>query len=158
MKYFGVGFSLGANILLKYLGEQPERQTAFLGAQSWCQGYDATRCIPYGNRIEYGSFLFNYLLATRQRSLISSQYLYKLFNGPPLTSDKLGSDCGSDSPSNSSEESVLLPDWAPTYAYRRRGRVRGERDPSRDVNGFLMDGWDEIPPFNFNKVLTSSTL
>ena len=35
-----VGFSMGANIVIKYLGEQPRRQDAFVGAISCCQGYD----------------------------------------------------------------------------------------------------------------------
>ena len=36
----GVGVSMGANILVKYLGEKPRRQKDFLCAMSVCQGYD----------------------------------------------------------------------------------------------------------------------
>ena len=42
-RLIGVGFSLGANILLKYLGEKPERQRWFSFALSICQGYDLVR-------------------------------------------------------------------------------------------------------------------
>ena len=36
----GVGFSLGGNILVKYLGENPKHQKNFVAAMSVCQGYD----------------------------------------------------------------------------------------------------------------------
>ena len=39
-KLLGVGFSLGGNILVKYLGENPEHQRNFICAISLCQGYD----------------------------------------------------------------------------------------------------------------------
>jgi len=35
-----VGFSMGGNIVMKYLGEKKIRQKAFVGAISCCQGYD----------------------------------------------------------------------------------------------------------------------
>lgn len=40
-KMFAVGFSMGANIVLKYLGESRENQSRFLCGLSICQGYDA---------------------------------------------------------------------------------------------------------------------
>lgn len=42
-KFVGIGFSMGANILLKFLGECPERQADFICAISVCQGYNAVR-------------------------------------------------------------------------------------------------------------------
>jgi len=42
-RLIGVGFSMGANILIKYLGEEPSRQTLFECAVSVCQGYDILR-------------------------------------------------------------------------------------------------------------------
>ena len=39
-KLIGVGFSMGANMLLKYLGEKSSNQRNFIGAFSGCQGYD----------------------------------------------------------------------------------------------------------------------
>ncbi|XP_072020828.1 monoacylglycerol lipase ABHD2-like [Amphiura filiformis] len=38
-----IGFSMGANIVVKYLGEEPHRQDYFLCAVSVCQGYDITK-------------------------------------------------------------------------------------------------------------------
>ena len=38
-----VGFSMGGNIVLKYLGEEPSRQQKFLCAMSICQGYCAMK-------------------------------------------------------------------------------------------------------------------
>jgi len=39
-KFIAVGFSMGANIVMKYLGEHEEIQSRFIGAISCCQGYD----------------------------------------------------------------------------------------------------------------------
>lgn len=39
-KLIGVGFSMGANILVKYLGENLDQQRKFICAVSTCQGYD----------------------------------------------------------------------------------------------------------------------
>ena len=36
----GIGFSLGAQLLMKYLGESKEHQEKFSVAASICQGYD----------------------------------------------------------------------------------------------------------------------
>lgn len=42
-RLIGVGFSMGANILIKYLGEEASRQELFECAVSVCQGYDILR-------------------------------------------------------------------------------------------------------------------
>jgi len=39
-KFIAVGFSMGANIIIKYLGEHEQLQSRFVGAVSCCQGYD----------------------------------------------------------------------------------------------------------------------
>ena len=39
-KFIAVGFSMGANIIVKYLGEHEQAQSRFIGAISCCQGYD----------------------------------------------------------------------------------------------------------------------
>ena len=42
-RLIGVGFSMGANILIKYLGEEVPRQECFECGISVCQGYDILR-------------------------------------------------------------------------------------------------------------------
>ena len=42
-RLIGIGFSMGGNILIKYLGEEPARQALFECAVSVCQGYDILR-------------------------------------------------------------------------------------------------------------------
>lgn len=39
----GVGLSMGGNVLMKYLGEKPNRQRHFVGAVSVCQGYNIAK-------------------------------------------------------------------------------------------------------------------
>ncbi|ESO06082.1 hypothetical protein HELRODRAFT_64185 [Helobdella robusta] len=41
--FIAVGFSLGANVVIKYFGEDVSRQDGFVGAVSSCQGYDILR-------------------------------------------------------------------------------------------------------------------
>ena len=36
----GLGLSMGGNVLMKYLGEKPDRQNHFIGAATVCQGYN----------------------------------------------------------------------------------------------------------------------
>lgn len=36
-----IGFSMGGNVVLKYIGEDNSRQENFLCVMSLCQGYDA---------------------------------------------------------------------------------------------------------------------
>ena len=52
-KMVGIGFSLGAQLLMKYLGESKEHQKRFSVAASICQGYDLG---------EYVDNIFLYLL------------------------------------------------------------------------------------------------
>ncbi|KAK3580753.1 hypothetical protein CHS0354_023034 [Potamilus streckersoni] len=41
-----VGFSMGGNIVMKYLGEKQENQKKFLCGMSICQGYDCNTAMP----------------------------------------------------------------------------------------------------------------
>ena len=193
MKYIGVGFSLGANILLKYLGERPERQAYFLCAQSWCQGYDVGVCLPHMDRFSLSSALINHLITKKKKAEYASQ-MDVLYGGPPgncVNSNELESksyqvtaenDTQEDEskplmsaptretgdiqlaerllqplesplpPSQSSEEERALPCWVPTYAYQRAGRDVWLEDPPRDANGYLIEGWEHVPPFDINEV------
>ncbi|XP_013395951.1 monoacylglycerol lipase ABHD2 isoform X1 [Lingula anatina] len=46
-KFIAVGFSMGGNLAVKYLGEKSSNQKNFLCGLSICQGYDVERCQPY---------------------------------------------------------------------------------------------------------------
>jgi abhydrolase domain-containing protein 2 len=54
--FIAVGFSMGGNVITKYLGERPERQLHFIGAVCCCQGYDVAELVHVCN-----SFLISYL-------------------------------------------------------------------------------------------------
>lgn len=41
----GVGFSMGGNMVVKYVGEDISRQDKFLCLMSLCQGYDAEKWV-----------------------------------------------------------------------------------------------------------------
>ncbi|KAI6651469.1 hypothetical protein LOD99_5077 [Oopsacas minuta] len=185
-KFIGVGFSLGANVLLKYLGERPERQSYFLAAQSWCQGYHLNICIPHMNRLGNGAKLFNHLLTKKKKAEVRN-ILGTLFGGKPsdkiqkqyLVTDEFDktpedelkplmsaskvnneeiqtADCILPSvephpPLQPSELERDLPSWVPTYAYQKIGREVSVDNPPRDVNGFLIEGWEDVPPFDINE-------
>ena len=183
VKFVGVGISLGANLLLKYLGECPERQAYFLCAQSWCQGYDIEACTPHMNKVWSGAKLFNHLVASKKKREVN-EILHILLAGPPAHMRPVHNSVPSaNSPSSEDEskpmlaansltpdiavaaplshppapvvgEGTPLPSWVPTYAYQRDGREVCKRDPSRDTNGFLIEGWDAVPPFDVNEVRT----
>jgi abhydrolase domain-containing protein 2 len=40
-KLLGIGFSMGGNVVVKYVGEEIAREEKFLCVMSLCQGYDA---------------------------------------------------------------------------------------------------------------------
>ena len=141
VKFIGVGFSMGGNILLRYLGEQPHRQRHFLGAQSWCQGYDAGRCFRSKDSFGYSTQLFYRYLTFKLKSCIRSNYLDKLFG--PKTNNLHSSD--------TSPVPKEIPSRVHTYA-RVRDRKQGPSDRTRDENGYLLEGWEEIPQFDRREV------
>ena len=136
-RFIGVGLSLGANILFKYLGEDPLRQQRFLGAQSWCQGYDAGRCFQAREKFGYATGIFYRLVAAKLKYNIRRNYLEKLFGPTDIAA------------LHSSETSPVS--LVHTYA-RVRDRKPGPIDPTRDANGYLLEGWEDIPPFDRRKV------
>lgn len=75
MRLFGIGFSLGANQVIKYLGENPSRQKYFLGYQSWCQGYDPNLCITHLRSMKRGARFFNYLISRKQKGVLINRHL-----------------------------------------------------------------------------------
>ena len=49
-KLLGVGLSMGANVMTKFLGENVKNQKNFLGAISICQGYNLEKVYtPYNH-------------------------------------------------------------------------------------------------------------
>ena len=44
-KFIAIGFSMGGNIVVKYLGEHQQVQSRFIGAVSCCQGYDLVKSV-----------------------------------------------------------------------------------------------------------------
>ena len=189
-KFIGVGFSLGANILLKYLGERPERQAYFLGAQSWCQGYDVISCLGHIHTIGYANKFFDYIIARKKkvefnaimdvlynndRAKIyqSSEENFREMNNRNTPEDEIQPQgyvnevCKTDrgaaddviSPVMQTQVSVetaksekKLPSWVPRYAHQRIGREVWTDNPPRDVNGFLIEGWEDVPPFDIEEV------
>ena len=189
-KFVGVGFSLGANILLKYLGERPERQTYFLGAQSWCQGYDVISCLDHMHTLGYANKLFDYLISKKKKIEFNammdvlynnSTNVYQNSEGnvkeinyiytpaedeiQPLgyvndvcetngenTDDVISPVVETQVPVDTAESERELPSWVPRYAHQRIGREVGTDNPPRDVNGFLIEGWEDVPPFDVEEV------
>ncbi|XP_071788506.1 monoacylglycerol lipase ABHD2-like [Asterias amurensis] len=61
--FISVGFSMGANIIVKYLGEEPRRQNMFLCGVSVCQGYDITKATDVLHEWENCRRLYNFMMA-----------------------------------------------------------------------------------------------
>ena len=97
--------------------------------------------------MSYTTWFFYKMVYAKQKNIINTRYLDKLYSPASLNSHKTAVLESSDTPPISSE----LPSWIHTYA-RVKGRKRGVSDPSRDDNGYLIDGWEDIPPFNHQQV------
>ena len=69
-KLIGLGFSLGGNILFKYLGEKPERQSNFHLATSVCAGYDVPECNAFFQEWKGLRFLYNYGLTRNMLKIV----------------------------------------------------------------------------------------
>ncbi|XP_022106154.1 monoacylglycerol lipase ABHD2-like [Acanthaster planci] len=65
-----IGFSMGANIIVKYLGERPKRQDWFLCGLSICQGYDITKATYVLHEWENCRRLYNFMMAQNMLSEI----------------------------------------------------------------------------------------
>eukprot|EP00794_Sanderia_malayensis_P014153 gene14153-15631_t len=77
-KIFGIGFSMGANVLLKYLGEVPERQNNFLCAVSVCQGYNILKAAPLLNEWKGMRRFYNWAISRNMKRVLLSQHKSKL--------------------------------------------------------------------------------
>nr|XP_039265063.1 monoacylglycerol lipase ABHD2-like [Styela clava] len=64
-----VGYSMGGNIAMKYLGENSERQKKILCGVSLCQGYDAVRSTE-PMKIGYRRVIYNRMITTNIKKII----------------------------------------------------------------------------------------
>ncbi|XP_074647163.1 monoacylglycerol lipase ABHD2-like isoform X2 [Tubulanus polymorphus] len=65
-----VGCSMGANVISKYLGENPNNQKLFLCGLSICQGYDLHRMSPFLLSFEHLRRVYIYAMTLHQVSLL----------------------------------------------------------------------------------------
>jgi len=54
--FIAVGFSMGGNIITKFLGTHPEIQKNFIGAVSCCQGYDVNEYVNSAVKVKKKCF------------------------------------------------------------------------------------------------------
>jgi len=57
-RFIAVGFSMGGNIVVKYLGEHEQMQSRFAGAISCCQGYDIVQSVSFYLFLSLSVFAF----------------------------------------------------------------------------------------------------
>ena len=81
-RLIGVGFSMGGNILIKYLGEEAPRQECFECGISVCQGYDILRYLmaffltpPHFSSKFYQTSI--YLFFFYRFSIVNKEVIYK---------------------------------------------------------------------------------
>ncbi|XP_073229102.1 monoacylglycerol lipase ABHD2-like [Porites lutea] len=86
-RLIGVGFSMGANILIKYLGEEAPRQECFECGISVCQGYDILRAKSLLQ--DWGGLrrFYNWGITQTMKKVID-RHVKVLFHGPNFTSPK----------------------------------------------------------------------
>jgi len=84
-RLIGVGFSMGANILIKYLGEEPSRQDYFECGISVCQGYDILRAKTLLHEWDGLRRFYNWGITQNMKSVID-RHVRVLFHGPNFTS------------------------------------------------------------------------
>ncbi|XP_064616672.1 monoacylglycerol lipase ABHD2-like [Liolophura sinensis] len=78
-KLIAVGFSMGANVVTKYMGEDAKHQENFLAAMSICQGYDLSRAIPFLMSWSHLRRCYFYAMTVHQHSLLRCHH-DELFN------------------------------------------------------------------------------
>ncbi|XP_068714119.1 monoacylglycerol lipase ABHD2-like [Montipora foliosa] len=84
-RLIGVGFSMGGNILMKYLGEEPSRQGFFECGISVCQGYDILRAKFFLHQWDGLRRFYNWGLTRTMKNIID-RHVRVLFQGPNFTS------------------------------------------------------------------------
>jgi abhydrolase domain-containing protein 2 len=74
----GLGLSMGGNVLMKYLGEKPDRQKNFIGAVTVCQGYNILKAWPTWMTWRGLRRLYNYYI-TRKLLVVVKRHHDVLF-------------------------------------------------------------------------------
>ncbi|XP_022305240.2 abhydrolase domain-containing protein 2-like isoform X2 [Crassostrea virginica] len=73
-KLVSIGFSMGGNIVLKYIGEDNSRQDKFLCVMSLCQGYNAGQAVQLAREWNHLRRLYGYVIAKNQKKIIKRHY------------------------------------------------------------------------------------
>eukprot|EP00105_Crassostrea_gigas_P018010 XP_011435999.1 PREDICTED: monoacylglycerol lipase ABHD2 [Crassostrea gigas] len=73
-RLMGLGFSMGANVVVKYVGEDISRQEKFLCLMSLCQGYDAEKAIDLGKDWAHLRRMYAYVMTSNQKKMLRRHY------------------------------------------------------------------------------------
>ncbi|XP_077991419.1 monoacylglycerol lipase ABHD2-like [Glandiceps talaboti] len=88
--FIGVGFSMGGNIVLKYLGENASRQDKFLCGVSLCQGYELIYGIDAMHQWEKLRRFYNFAMTENMKSLLRRNKDMLFGNGAKMYYQKEG--------------------------------------------------------------------
>lgn len=73
-KLMAIGFSMGGNVVLKYIGEDNSRQKNFLCVMSLCQGYDAGQAAQLAREWGYLRRFYGFVMAKNQKRILKQNY------------------------------------------------------------------------------------
>ncbi|XP_062603861.1 monoacylglycerol lipase ABHD2-like [Saccostrea cucullata] len=73
-KLMGIGFSMGGNVVVKYIGEDNSRQEGFLCVMSLCQGYDAELAIELAKDWVHLRRMYGYVMTSNQKKMLRRHY------------------------------------------------------------------------------------
>ncbi|XP_048749522.2 monoacylglycerol lipase ABHD2-like [Ostrea edulis] len=73
-RLMGVGFSMGGNVVVKYVGEDLSREQKFLCIMSLCQGYDAEQAIELAKDWAHLRRMYGYAMTCNQKKMLRRHY------------------------------------------------------------------------------------
>ncbi|CAH1788085.1 unnamed protein product [Owenia fusiformis] len=71
-KLLSIGFSMGGNLICKYLGDSIEHQRKFICAMSICQGYDAMAAMPHFTGWDLLLRFYNWAMTQNLKKLLNA--------------------------------------------------------------------------------------